>query len=365
MFPPFPPGSPFDPFHVSRLFDQRVARPEHVVRGVSLASGLQKVPTGQTPKEVIWTKNKALLYHYLPQTERRHKTPLLLIYALINKPYILDLYPGNSFIEHMLKQGFEVYLLDWGEWGPEDREVSIDDLVLDYIPRTVRRVVRHSGQGETTILGYCIGGILTSIYTALHPDAPLRNVVFMAAPIDFAESGLFGNWLNPRYFPLDKTLEAYGNMPGELIELGAKMLKPITNFVTPYVNLAQRLEDDRYLQGWGAMHQWVNDRVDFPGTAFRQLVKDLYQENKLVQGELVIGGETVDLANIHWPALLIAAERDHITPLTTTLPLFDHISSAEREKLVIPAGHVGLVAGRGAVNGLWPKVSAWLADHSD
>jgi polyhydroxyalkanoate synthase len=356
----------FDPFQLARLFDERRAPgPERVVRGLNLATGLQKVPTGLTPKEVIWTRNKALLYHYLPQTEQRHRTPLLLIYALINKPYILDLYPGNSFIEHMVKQGFEVYLLDWGDWGPEDSEVSFDDLVLDYIPRAVRKVVRHSGRERVTIMGYCIGGILTTIYTALHPDAPLRNAIFMAAPVDFARAGLFGCWLDPRYFPLDKALAAYGNMPGELVELGAKMLKPVTNYVTPLVNLSQRLEDDKYLQGWAAMNQWVNDRVDFPGAAFRQLVKDLYQENKLIRGELVIGGRTVDLKNIHWPALLIAAERDHITPPTTTLPLFDHISSKEKDKLVIPAGHVGLVAGRGAINGLWPKVSEWLAARSD
>jgi polyhydroxyalkanoate synthase len=256
-------------------------------------------------------------------------------------------------------------LLDWGSWGPEDRQVSLDDLVLDYIPKAVRKVVRHSGQESTSIMGYCIGGILTAIYTALHPEAPLRNAIFMAAPIDFTESGLFGNWLNPRYFPLEQVLSTYGNMPGELIEMGAKMLKPITNYLTPYVNLSQKLDDDKYIQGWAAMHQWVNDRVDFPGTAFRQLVTELYQENKLITGELVLGGRKVALRNIHWPALLIAAERDHITPSSTTLPLLDLIASQEKEKLVIPAGHVGLVAGRGAVNGLWPRVSDWLAERSD
>jgi len=355
----------FDPFQFSKLFDQRrEPSQKQLNRGLQLATGLQKVATGLTPKEVIWTKNKALLYHYLPQGQRRHRTPLLLIYALINKPYILDLYPGNSFIEHMVKLGFEVYLLDWGQWGPEDRDVSIDDLVLDYMPRAVRKVVRHSGQDTITIMGYCIGGILTTIYTALHPRAPLRNVIFMASPVDFDQAGLFGNWLDKRYFPLDKALEAYGNMPGELVELGAKMLRPITNFVTPYVNLSERLVDDKYVQGWAAMHQWVNDRVDFPGAAFRQLVRDLYQENRLIKGELVIGGQQVELSNIHWPALLIAAERDHITPLTTTVPILEHISSKEKDKLIIPAGHVGLVAGRGAVKGLWPKVSDWLAAHS-
>src|SRR5438093_1232955 len=234
VLPPFAPGSGFDPFQIGRLFERAAAAgpsQESVRRGAELASGLQRVPTGLTPKEVIWTKNQALLYHYLPQAERRHKTPLLLIYALINKPYILDLYPGNSFIEHLVKDGFEVYLLDWGEWGPEDSRVTFDDLVLDYIPKTVRKVARHAGQERISLMGYCIGGILTSIYTALHPDAPLRNAIFMAAPVDFAEAGLFGCWLDPRYFPIDRLVEAYGNVPGALIEMGAKLLKPVTNYV--------------------------------------------------------------------------------------------------------------------------------------
>jgi polyhydroxyalkanoate synthase len=264
----------------------------------------------------------------------------------------------------MVRQGFEVYLLDWGDWGPEDSGVSLDDLVLDYIPRTVRRTLRHAGQDRLTIMGYCIGGILTSMYAALHPDDPLRNVIVMAAPIEFTDAGLFTGWLNPRHFPLDKLLATYGNMPGVLVELGAKMLKPMTNFVTPYVNLFDRVEDDRYVRGWAAMYQWVHDRVDFPGAAFRQLVRDLYQENRLIRGELTLGGRQVDLSAIHWPFLLIAAERDHIAPLGSTLALFDAVKSAEKEKLVVPAGHVGLVAGRSAVNDLWPRVSGWLGPRS-
>jgi polyhydroxyalkanoate synthase subunit PhaC len=363
-FPPFP-GGWFDPAQLAAFWQPPAQpAPEKIRRGLNLASGAERVPTGLTPKEIIWTKNKAQLYHYLPQAEQRYRTPLLLIYALINKSYILDLYPGNSFVEHMVRQGFEVYLLDWGQWALEDRDVALDDLVLEYIPGAVRQVMRHADRQPPTIMGYCIGGILTSIYTALHPEAPLRNVAFMAAPIDFSNAGLLTNWLDPRYFPLDKVLAAYGNMPGELVEMGAKLLKPVTNYITPYVNLGQNLENDRYLQGWAAMSQWVHDRVDFPGAAFRQLVADLYQANRLIKGELVIGGRTVELSNIHWPALLIAAERDHIAPLSTTLPLFEHFSNPDKEKLVIPAGHVGLVAGRGAVNGLWPKVSDWLAAHS-
>jgi polyhydroxyalkanoate synthase len=229
----------------------------------------------------------------------------------------------------------------------------------------VRKTQRHAEAESISLFGYCIGGILTTIYSALHPQAPLRNVIFLAAPVDFSDAGLFGTWLDPRCFNVERVVEGLGNMPGELVEMGAKMLRPVTNYVTPYVNLAQRHGDDQFVRGWAAMHKWVHDRVDFPGAAFRQLVRDLYQENRLIRGRLRIGGQTVRVANIHWPALIIAAERDHITPLGSTIPLYERIASADKHKLVIPAGHVGLVAGRGAVKDLWPKVADWLAPRSD
>ena len=341
-----------------------VEQAQQAQRAGLLAAGLDRVPTGQTPREAIWTKNKSTLYHYLPQREERYRTPILIIYALINRPYILDLLPGASFVEHLVQHGFEVYMLDWGDWGPEDHRVSIDDLVLDYIPRAVQRVRRHAGVETISLFGYCIGGILTTIYSALHPQAPLRNVLFLASPVDFAHAGLFGCWLDPRYFHVDRLVDGFGNVPGELIETGAKMLRPVTNYVTPYVNLARNRGDHRFFRSWAAMHQWVHDRVDFPGAAFRQLVGDLYQQNRLIRGTLRIGRQPVHVESIHWPALVIMAERDHITPLGSTMPLYERISSQDKHKLVIPAGHVGLVAGRGAVNDLWPKVVDWLAPHS-
>lgn len=116
------------------------------------------VPVGMTPKEVIWSRNKTVLYRYLPMAERRHRLPILLVYALINRPYVMDLYPGRSLVEALLQQGFEVYLLDWGTFGPEDRHLKLDDFVLDYIPAAVRKVLRRAGAEQFSLLGYCMGG---------------------------------------------------------------------------------------------------------------------------------------------------------------------------------------------------------------
>jgi len=144
-----------------------------------------KADTGQTPKEVIWTKNKAKLYRYEPMAEKRFPVPILIIYALINRPYVLDLMPGNSFIEYMVKHGFDVFMLDWGTPGDEDKKLSFEDYVLDYIPRAVKKVLRATGTEEISLLGYCMGGTMTAMYSALFPDKPLRNLVLLTAPIDF------------------------------------------------------------------------------------------------------------------------------------------------------------------------------------
>ena len=93
---------------------------------------------GLTPKEVIWTKNKTKLYRYIPKQEKTQRVPILLIYALINKPYIMDLTPGNSLVEYLVDRGFDVYMLDWGTFGLEDSHLKFDDFVFDYIAKAVK-----------------------------------------------------------------------------------------------------------------------------------------------------------------------------------------------------------------------------------
>ena len=187
-----------------------------------------KATVAQTPKEVIWTLNKAKLYRYIPvvPAEKRHKVPLFLVFALMNKPYILDLRPGNSFIEYMIKQGYDVYLLDWGAPALEDKDLKFDNYVLDYMPRANRKVKAISGSDEFSMLGWCIGAILTTIYAALRPDNGLKNLILLTAPLDFTDkkAGGFVRWVNDQNFDPDKIIAAFDNMPGQMIDYGAKAL---------------------------------------------------------------------------------------------------------------------------------------------
>jgi polyhydroxyalkanoate synthase subunit PhaC len=323
-----------------------------------------KAPVGLSPKEVVWRKNKARLYRYTASAPRTHRVPILIVYALINRPYILDLAPGNSLIEFLVGQGFDVFLLDWGIPGPEDRTLRLDDYVFDYIPKAARKVRTISGVDEFTVLGYCIGGTLSTLYAATHPDDPLRNLVLLTTPIEFSEVGLLHGWTNAGGFDVDKLIDTYGNMPGELIDLGTKLLRPMGN-VSNYTKLWEKALDDRYVRGWQAMSRWVNDAIPFPGEAFRQWIKDFYQGNKLIKGTLTMGGGRVDLAKIRASLLVVAAEKDHIAPLPSCSPLLEKVASADKEFIALPGGHVSIVVGRNAVKGLWPRLAAWLSERSD
>jgi polyhydroxyalkanoate synthase subunit PhaC len=323
----------------------------------------------QTPKQVIWTLNKAKLYRYIPvvPAEQRHKVPLFLVFALMNKPYILDLRPGNSFIEYMVKQGYDVYLLDWGAPGPEDKELKFDDYVLDYLPRAIRKVKAVSGSNEFSMLGWCIGAILTTIYAALRPDDGLKNLLLLTAPLDFTDktAGGFVRWVNDQCFDPDKIVDAFGNVPGEMIDYGAKALKPVENYIGSYLTLWDNLDNPRIVEAWHAMNTWVTDINPMAGATYRQLIQEFYQENRLIEGTLTIRGERVDLSRIRANLLNVIALADHISPPCQSESVMAKVSSQDQLLLKVKGGHIGMMAGSGAMKYTWPHIDAWLAARSD
>lgn len=328
----------------------------------------QKAAIAQTPKEVVWTLNKARLYRYTPvvPAEQRHAVPLLLVFALMNRPSIMDLRPGHSFVEFMVKQGYDVFLLDWGVPGLEDKDLRFDDYALDYIPRAVRKMKAITGTEEFTLLGWCIGSIITTIYAALRPDDGVRNLVLLTAPLDFSdkESLTFAKWTDQRYFDLDKILATFGNMPGEMIDYGAKALKPVENYVSSFLKLFDNVDDPRAVEAWHAMYTWVTDLVPIAGGAFRQLVDDLYRKNRLIQGELIIRGERVEPGRIKASLLNVIASGDHITPSCQSESIMSKVASTDKELLRVRGGHIGIMAGNQAGKHTWPQIDSWLAPRS-
>lgn len=327
-----------------------------------------KAAIGQTPKETIWALNKARLYRYTPVVPRtaRYRVPLLLVFAIMNRPWILDLQPGHSFVEFMIGKGFDVYLLDWGAPGYEDRNLKFDDYALEYLPRAIRKLKTVAGTEEFSMLGWCLGAIITTIYAAVHPDDGLRNLLLLTAPLDFSNrNGLtFARWTDERYFDVDKVLAEFGNMPGEMIDYGARALKPVENYITSFCKLWDHIDDQHAVEAWHAMNTWVTDTIPMAGGAYRQLIVDLYRHNKLINNQLQVRDRVADLAQIKANLLTVIANADHITPPCQSETILEKVGSKDKETYHIPGGHIGIMAGSGAHRVTWPYIAAWLDARS-
>ncbi len=317
---------------------------------------------GPTPRQEIFRTNKSRLWRY--ESRRTIRTPLLFVPNLgISRLYIFDLMPRGSFVEHMTQQGFDFYLVDWGVFGDEDNGLTVEDAVTKILPRLARKALESSGASEMSVLGYCMGAPLSASFVATHPEFPLKNYIDMAGPIDFAHVGLFGKWLDPRYFDVDKYVDILGTIPAEMVKMGFKLLKP-TMDVSTNLNLWWNLWNPDYVSGFNALNKWANEYLPFPGEFFRQWVRDFYQQNKLIKGELTMAGRRVDLREIRCPVLAVGAKEDNIAPPACVKPLIDAVSTRDKEYVELPGGHISLIAGRGASVHCWPKVASWLAARS-
>jgi polyhydroxyalkanoate synthase len=328
-------------------------------RGAELLWDQGEAPVGLTPRELVGRWGKARLYLYRAQTEQPEPVPVLFVpYLGISRTYVFDL-PGASFVEFFTKQGFNLYLLDWGDLGPEDADFGIAEAVLDVIPAMVRRVRRHSGAETLDLFGYCMGVPMALSYVATHPDAPVRRLVMMVGPVDFTHAGFFATWTDEEAFPVDKLVDTHQTAPLEYVRLGFKLLSPTGDLAT-WINLWRNLGNDQYVQGWRVMDRWANEWVGFPGEFFRQWVKWFYQENRLAEGALVLRGRRVDLGAVQQPILVVAARKDTIVPPASARALVDLVGSTAAEYEELPGGHISLIAGRQAHQHLWPKLVDWL-----
>lgn len=317
-----------------------------------------------SPKDPVWTHRKTTLYRYR-SSERVHPVPVLLVFALINRPHIFDLRHGNSFVEFLLSEGFDVFLLDWGEPDQEDSDLGLDSYVCDGLPWGIRETLRASGEEEVSLLGWCIGGTLCAMHAALEPDTPVRNMLLLTTPIDTSRT-LYANWVGRESFDVDQVAEAHDAIPGRAIDWANKMMKPVTNYWTTYRKLWEGvLEGSARREAYQSMAKWVADNPPFPARAYREWITWMYKENRLVRGGLRLRGELVDLSRIEQNLLVVTAGADHIAPPPGTRPLLDLVSSEDVTHFDRPGGHIGLMAGSKAKNEIWPDIAEWLRERSE
>lgn len=322
------------------------------------------VKVGTSPHEVVFTENKLRLLHYKPVADKTCPVPLILIFALVNRPYILDLKPGRSVVEVLLKKGIDVYLIDWGVPGDEDKNLDLNHYINRYIKKVVSKVKRISGSDKVSILGYCMGGTMSAMYTALYPE-DVKNLILMTTGIDFKVEGTLNLWGDKPHFDVDKFVDAYGNAPPEFLQTGFLLMKPVQNLVSKYISFYENVDNDKFVENFFAVEKWLNDNIPLPGAVFREFIKYIYQDNQLAENKLRINGKVVELTKITCPVLNLIAERDHLTPPDSSIVFNDLVSSKDKETIVYPTGHIGLSISSRSLRDLWPRVSDWIAERSE
>lgn len=325
----------------------------------------QRPRRGVTPSEVVYEQDRVTLLRYPTDTPPRYRTPLIFVFALVNRPYILDLKPGKSVVEHFVRRGFDTYLIDWGIPTDADRHLTLDDHVNGYLLDCVDHVRERTGSDQASILGYCMGGTMSAMFTSIHQEL-VRNLILLAAGIDFStREGLLNLWTDARHFDVDAFIDAFGNCPPEFLQASFLMLKPVQNLVEKPLGFVERMGDERYLEDYFAMETWLNDNIPVPGETYRQFVKYLYQQNRLVKGTMPLGRHVVNLRNITCPVLNLMARKDDLVPCSQSAIFNDLVGSTDRQIMEFPAGHIGLAVGSKAQNELWPAACDWLAERSD
>lgn len=313
---------------------------------------------GATPHTVVWTENKWRLLRFSP-AQRRYATPVLLVPSLINRWYVLDLGPERSFIEWLVAQGHEVFCIDWGTPGAEDRYLTWDDIGGRYLGRAVRIAARASG--DVHVLGYCLGGTLATAYVAAFPEH-VASLTALAAPVDFAHAGIMATWTRTPTFDVRAILDAFGNIPHPLMQATFRMLRP-TLHAAKLVALLDRAWDDEFLDGFLATERWGNDNVSFPGECYARYIEELYRGNRLVAGTFTVCGRPARIDAIACPVLAVAFADDHIVPLPSAQPLIDLAGTADKHLHVDRGGHVGAVVSKKAATRLWPAMQTFWAQR--
>ncbi len=341
---------------------------------------------GATPRDVIWTHRATTLYRYRSEI-REYPVPLLLVFALINRPEIFDLRPGNSLIEYLLSEGFDVFLVDWGSPDEEDADMGLDNYVCDELHWAIRETLRASGSDEVSLMGWCIGATLCAMYCGLDqvPDragrvrddrsgggrspsagpTAVRNLALLTMPID-ARQSTYANWIGDPEFDVEDVAEQWRVIPGSGVDFANKLLKPVTNFVTTYRRLWQGVQDgDARRDAYQPMAKWVTDNPAFPGRAWSEWISMMYRDGTLVGGHARLRGQRIDLGRIDQNLLVVTAGSDHIAPRSGTMPVFDLVSSEDVTHIDRPGGHIGLIAGSAARREIWPEIADWLRDRSE
>ncbi|MBL1148382.1 MAG: class III poly(R)-hydroxyalkanoic acid synthase subunit PhaC [Pseudomonadota bacterium] len=347
-------------FRPEQIADEIIRFNSKLAVGLKNLMDLEEIPTGVTEKEAVYAEDKLILYHFKPHVKAKkvNKTPVLIVYALVNRPYMTDLNEKISFVRGLIESGQEVYLIDWGYPDRADKFTTMDDYINGYIDRCVNTLRRRHKVDNVNILGICQGGAFSLCYASLHPEK-VKNLITMVTPVDYhTKENMLSKWIQK--VDVDLLVDTLGNIPGDYLNWTFLTLKPYRLMAQKYVDMVNILDNPQYLNNFMRMEKWIYDSPDQAGEAYRQFIKDFYQQNLLIKGKVEIGGKTVDLKNVKMPVLNIFAEDDHLVPPSASKPLGKYVGTKDYTELSFKGGHIGIYVSSAARSLVPPSVGDWL-----
>ncbi|EIL99931.1 class III poly(R)-hydroxyalkanoic acid synthase subunit PhaC [Rhodanobacter thiooxydans] len=326
--------------------------------GMGNLRSMREPEYANTPRELVYSEDKLKVWHFTGHGKPTAKTPLLIVYALVNTVWMTDLQTDRSMVRNLLEQGEDVYLIDWGYPDGADRWLTLDDYINGYLDRCVDAVRARHDLDAISLLGICQGGAFSLCYTALHPDK-VKNLITMVTPVDFhTPDNMLSHWC--RRMDVDLFVDTMGNIPAGLMNYVYLTLKPLRLTQQKYIDMVDILDKPAELENFLRMERWIFDSPDQAGEAFRQFIKDFYQGNKLVEGTLQIGGQNVDLGMITQPVLNIFAEQDHLVPPDAARALGKYVGTTDYTQLAFKGGHIGIYVSSRAQREVPPAIHQWL-----
>jgi polyhydroxyalkanoate synthase len=321
-----------------------------------------------TPRDELYREHSVTVYRYRRRLAPSVATPLLIVPSLVNKPFIMDLLEGESFVAAMLERGFDVFMVEWGDPTPGQRRLGLGYYVENYLGRAVRRTMRAAGASGVSLAGYCLGGSVALLHAAGDGGEFVKNLVMMVAPVNFEDRGLLSWWSREEHFDVDRVVDTYGNIPADFFSSSFPWLVP-TGTLVKIRTIYERHQDRRFMESFLALDIWATENTPFPGEVYREIIKNGYQRNVLVKDRAWnLGARTAKLCDVRMGVLSMAARFDHIVPFESCSVLSELVGSEDCTCRTVDAGHLGIALGKEfsgkATTAYWDEISDWLARRS-
>ncbi len=345
-----------------KLVEEFLKFGKNMVEAPKLVPAPDEINLEVTAHDVVYTEDKVRLLHYKPRTTKQSKIPLIISYALINRYHILDIHPRKSWVRNLLDQGIDVYMVDWGTPTNMDKFLDMDDYVNVYLDNCIDFVRDESNVDNVSLQGYCTGGTIASIYASLHPEK-VKNFVATAPVIDgWRDTTVISNLA--KHIDVDKMVDSIGNMPPEFMYYCFSILKPFEQGIEKYANFFRNIENESFVDNFLRVERWLGDTPPIPGELFKQWIKDIYQDNLLIQDKMYVGGKHISLKKIKAPLFTQVAIGDHLVSPECSMPLHYATGSDDKTLRIYTTGHVGMIASSLSQKKVLPELGQWLKKHS-